>query len=130
MAGDNQDMLVNTSPFGSALASNFSKPESSSQDHNVVLMANHGFTAIGTSIKQAVYRAVYTHVNSGIQSNAITLRSSQEHIKPGSTGEIRYLNHEQTVGTLKMNESSLERPWGLWEREVAAAPLYVREEPL
>ena len=122
-------MLVNTSHFGSSLATTFSKPESSSENYNVVLMANHGFTAVGTSIKQAVYRAVYTHVNAGIQSNSIMLRSAQEQIKPGSTGEIRYLNEEQTIGSLKMNESSLERPWGLWEREVAVAPLYVREEP-
>lgn len=88
-------------------------------------MANHGFTAVGTSIKQAVYRAVYTHVNASIQSNAIMLRSAQQNLQSGSLEEIRYLNEEQTAGSLKMNEASLERPWGLWEREVEASPLYV-----
>jgi ribulose-5-phosphate 4-epimerase/fuculose-1-phosphate aldolase len=92
-------------------------------------MANHGFTAVGASIKQAVYRAVYTHINAGVQSNAIMLRSAQQQFQPGSTGDMRYLNAEQSRGSLKLNEASLERPWGLWEREVEVAPLYVREEP-
>ncbi|TVY85055.1 Decarboxylase tropJ [Lachnellula suecica] len=118
--GDSQDMLVNTTSFGSDLASTFSSTRSKDPTHTVVVMANHGFTAVGTSIKQAVYRAVYTHVNAGIQSNAIMLRSAQEQIKPGSTGEIRYLNEVQTAGSLKMNEASLERPWGLWEHEAKA----------
>lgn len=127
--GDNQDMLVNTCPFGSALASTFSTPESPDSPHSVVAMANHGFTAVGTSIKQAVYRAVYTHVNAGVQSNAILMRSAQQQVQPGSTGEIRYLNTEQSMASLKLNEASLERPWGLWEREVEVSPLYVRKGP-
>lgn len=51
---DSQNLLVNSVAFGSALAKQFSRAGSSMQDHNVVLMANHGFTTIGTSIKQAV----------------------------------------------------------------------------
>ncbi|KAK0125605.1 hypothetical protein ONS96_009440 [Cadophora gregata f. sp. sojae] len=128
--GDQQDMLVNTQTFGSSLASEFSKEGSASQAHNVVLMTCHGFTAIGTSIKQAVYRAIYTHVNAGIQTNALLIRNASMNIGPGSEasssplGDMRYLTEEQVSGSLKMNEASQDRPWALWVKEVEACPLY------
>ena len=128
--GDIQSMLVNSERFGSHLASVFSKPGSSSLDHNVVLMRNHGFTTVGTSIKQAVYRAVYTHVNANVQSNAIMLRGAFNGISgvfDPPNGKLNYLNEEQTVGCMLMNDSSQDRPWGLWVREVEANPLYVNE---
>jgi len=134
---DHQDLLINTPNFGSALASSFSKlaaSPSSLQHHNVVLMANHGFTTIGTSIKQAVYRAVYTHKNAGIQSHAIMLRNAALNVKSNRGGadndgntngpEIRYLSEEQVRGSLRLNDASQERPWGLWVREVEVCPIY------
>lgn len=96
-------------------------------DHNVVLMANHGFTTVGTTIKQAVYRAVYTHTNAGVQSNAMMLRAALVG-NPGAGEEgLTYLNEEQTVGCTKLNDFSQDRPWGLWVREVESSPLYVNE---
>jgi hypothetical protein len=131
---DVQSMLVNSERFGSHLASTFSKPGSSSLDHNVVLMKNHGFTTVGGSIKQAVYRAVYTHANANVQSNAIMLRNADIGISPlinelhsGMHGSINYLDEEQVVGCMQMNDSSQDRPWGLWCREVEVCPLYVNE---
>jgi hypothetical protein len=122
-------MLVNTSHFGSSLASTFSSsPDSSTQDHNVVLMTNHGFTTVGTSVKQAVYRAVYTHTNAGVQSTALILRNAAIGAGVGVKGEVRYLDERQAKGSLKMNDSSQDRPWGLWVKEVEACPLYKREE--
>lgn len=124
-------MLVNSITFGSALADHFvSTPTSEPRtvpDHNVVLMTSHGFTTLGTSIKQAVYRAVYTQVNAGIQTQAIMLRSTAGPQANGSQ-DIRYLNEEQVKGGLKMNEASQDRPWGLWMKEVEACGLYVRKE--
>jgi hypothetical protein len=136
--GDVQSMLVNSERFGSQLASTFSKSSSSSLDHNVVLMKNHGFTTVGTSIKQAVYRAVYTHVNANVQSNAIMLRNAHIGMHPQATslhtetseqllGELRYLDEDQVVGCMQMNDSSQDRPWGLWSREVEVCPLYVNK---
>jgi hypothetical protein len=92
-------------------------------------MRNHGFTTVGTSIKQAVYRAVYTHVNASVQSNAILLRNAFKGVSGhlGTPGELNYLNEEQTVGCMLMNDSSQDRPWGLWVREVEANALYVNE---
>lgn len=131
--GDVQSMLVNSERFGSHLASTFSKPGSSSLDHNVVLMKNHGFTAVGGSIKQAVYRAVYTHINANVQSNAIMLRNADIRLSvanvlhSGMPESINYLDEEQVVGCMEMNDSSQDRPWGLWCREVEVSPLYVNE---
>ena len=87
-------------------------------------MANHGFTTLGTSIKQAVYRAIYTQVNASVLTNAITLRNAAIGAGVNVEGEVRYLNAEQTVGSLMMNEASQDRPWGLWVREVEASGLY------
>ena len=97
-------------------------------------MKNHGFTTVGTSIKQAVYRAVYTHTNANVQSNAIMLRNADIGLSPfesvefsGKHGELTYLDEDQVVGCMQMNDSSQDRPWGLWSREVEVCPLYVNE---
>jgi len=121
---DSQSLLVNSEKFGSVLAEKFSP------DHNVVLMANHGFTTVGTSIRQAVYRAVYTHKNASVQSTGILLRNA--YLATSQNGKVEgggliYLNEKQVVGSLKMNDSSQDRPWSLWVREVETSPLYVKD---
>ncbi|KAG0648794.1 Tropolone synthesis J [Hyphodiscus hymeniophilus] len=136
--GDVQSMLVNSERFGSYLASKFSKSKMAQLDHNVVLMKNHGFTTVGKSIKQVVYRAVYTHVNANVQSNAIISRNAHlgTHTSVSSLAtktsgrlgdELIYLDEDQTLGCMQMNDSTQERPWGLWEREVEVCPLYVNK---
>lgn len=152
--GEQQDLLVNNQRFGSALASHFSSPSPSAEeeeshdhdhdhdtthkhDHNVVLMSNHGFTTLGTSVSQAVYRAVYTHINAGIQSQALMLRSSclngvfgKGHGTGAARGEwglddMRFLDTEELKeGCTKMNDASQHRPWEMWVREVKMNPLY------
>jgi ribulose-5-phosphate 4-epimerase/fuculose-1-phosphate aldolase len=124
---DQQDMLVNSCRFGDNLASKFSSSGAGDLDHTVVLMANHGFTTVGTSIKQAVYRAIYTQVNATVQTNAITLRNAALGAGVGVEGELRYLNAEQVKGSLKMNDASQDRPWKLWIEEVEACGLYKNE---
>ncbi|KAF7957435.1 hypothetical protein EAE96_003019 [Botrytis aclada] len=124
-SNDRQDFLVNSGRFGSALAEKFSKPESSTQDYNVVLMANHGFTTVGSSIKQAIYRAVYTQINAGLQAKALMLRNAEGGV--ADLGPIRFLNAEQASGSEKFNDDTAERPWQLWVREVEASPLYQNE---
>ena len=125
-------MLVCNTHFGSSLASNFSSsisPTSQKQhDHPVVLMANHGFTVVGSSIKQAVYRAVYTKINASVQTQALMIRSAALSIsKSGGEDveEMRFLDkEEETEGCLKMNDASQDRPWGLWVKEVKKSGLY------
>jgi len=125
---DVQSMLVNSEKFGFELARKFTDSDSSKLDHTVVLMANHGFTAVGASIKQAVYRAVYTHKNAGVQSSALLLRAASLSAGDSLDGHgLRYLNKEQVQGSLKMNLATEDRPWGLWVKEVKASPLYENE---
>ncbi|CZR56971.1 uncharacterized protein PAC_06860 [Phialocephala subalpina] len=143
--GEQQDLLVNSERFGSVLAGHFSSssPEEKEEkaehthDHNVVLMSNHGFTTLGTSVPQAVYRAVYTHINAGIQSQALALRSSclngvfgKGYGTGADRGEwgfdgMRFLDTEELKeGCTKMNDASQHRPWEMWVREVEVNPLY------
>lgn len=130
---DTQDMLVNREHFGSGLADHFVKnprtTEKPSPDQAVVLMKNHGFTAVGSNIPQAVYRAVYTQVNARTQTSAITLRNAFFAVPHNSyvvsDGGLAYLNSEQANSCSLMAEASQDRPWGLWVKEVEAHPLYV-----
>lgn len=159
--GDQQNMLVNSERFGSALAAKFSSTslvDKTDHDHNVVLMSNHGFTVVGSSVKQAVYRAVYTRINASIQSQALMLRSAASFMSSalsdtgdvpssstasisgsgnsglrgegsGGLGEMRFLDKkEQSEGCMKMNDSSQDRPWALWVKEVKSCPLYDMED--
>jgi ribulose-5-phosphate 4-epimerase/fuculose-1-phosphate aldolase len=122
-----QDMLISNDQYGFDLANHFSKRGSWSCDHNVVLMTNHGFTAVGSSIKQSVYRAVYTCVNADVQTKAMMI--SQARASQGaSRSEPVYLTEKQTRGCQKMNDATMDRPWELWEREVEVCPLYWNDE--
>jgi ribulose-5-phosphate 4-epimerase/fuculose-1-phosphate aldolase len=122
-----QDMLVSNDLYGSDLANHFSKPGSKACEHNVVLMTNHGFTCVGSSIKQAVYRAVYTCVNASVQTKALMIGQAARSQGSARSG-LTYLDKDQTRGCQKMNGATMERPWGLWEREVEVCPLYRNDE--
>jgi len=90
-------------------------------------MANHGFAVVGESVLQAVYRAVYTHINAGIQANAILINSAQENSHPDSTRPLHYLDEQQISGGATLGAASASRPWELWVREVESCPLYKNE---
>lgn len=116
-------MLVNTEHLGHQLACKFSSTDNTtSPDHNVVVMSHHGFTTFGKNVQQAVYRAVYTHVNAGIQAKSLML-----HAAAGKAADIKYLNAKQTKGCSVMCENTQGRPWDLWVKEVEAHSLYVNE---
>jgi len=119
-----RDMLVNSVPLGAGLASCFASPSSSPDSHLpdnlVVLMRHHGFTTVGESIYDAVFRAIYTHKNAAILSTAATLRAAHGL----SAGGLDYLNEEETQGCRKMNEATTDKAWRGWVEEVAAVPLY------
>jgi hypothetical protein len=82
-------MLVNNVPFGEALASKFvdNSAPGSGKDlkpaHNVVLMRRHGYTTHGTDIETAVYRAIYTKINAGVQTSATNIQWAQHAGRPG-----------------------------------------------
>jgi HCOMODA/2-hydroxy-3-carboxy-muconic semialdehyde decarboxylase len=103
--GDDTNMLVNNQDFGLALAKTLGNSA-------VVLMRGHGATVVGDSIKQAVFRAVYTQVNAQVESDALKL------------GEVNFLNAKEAatfVEYQKNQKQVIERPWELWKQTVKNA---------
>jgi HCOMODA/2-hydroxy-3-carboxy-muconic semialdehyde decarboxylase len=95
-AGASSDMLIRSTQLGAALAKSLGSSP-------VVLMRGHGSTAVGASLRQAVYRAVYTEVNARLQSEALRL------------GPVTYLTEGESVNASKANDSQLNRAWDFWK---------------
>lgn len=95
-AGPETDLLVSTPDLGDALARSLG-------DGAVVLMRGHGVTAVGGSVQQAVFRAVYAEVNARVQSDAMRL------------GQVNYLNVREAQAAAKANDATMERAWELWK---------------
>jgi HCOMODA/2-hydroxy-3-carboxy-muconic semialdehyde decarboxylase len=64
------DMLVTNVQRGKALAETLG-------DHSVALMRGHGDVVVGTDLRLAVARAVYTEVNARIQMQAVMLAAGE-----------------------------------------------------
>ena len=97
-AGESTDLLISNQALGEALATTLGKA-------NVALMRGHGSVTVGTSIKQAVFRGIYTESNARLQSEAARL------------GEITFLTEEEAQATSDMNDQHLDRPWEMWKRD-------------
>lgn len=125
--GDRKDMLVSNVRLGAALSSHFGAA-GDEPDHAVVLMRGHGFTVHGSSIMEAVLRAVYTQQNAGIQTTSLITRAAHFGVGTGAAVAdegIHYLSQEETEGSTVMTKWSAPRPWRLWLREVEAHGMYV-----
>ena len=101
-AGGMTDMLIRDNLLGDALARALG-PQA------VALMRGHGSVAVGSSIQQVVYRAIYTEMNARLQMEAMRL------------GAINFLEPEEARRSAAMNDSVLGRPWELWKRKVERA---------
>jgi ribulose-5-phosphate 4-epimerase/fuculose-1-phosphate aldolase len=98
-AGDT-DMLVRNRALGRALALRLS-------DKPAALMRGHGSVAVGISLPQVVFRAIYLEVNARLQSEAMRL------------GNINFLTSEEARLAAAGNDVHLLRPWMLWKHEIA-----------
>jgi len=98
-AGPDTDLLIRTPALGAALARTLS-------GHPVVLMRGHGATVIGSDVRQAVYRAVYTELNARLQAAALQL------------GSVTYLTEGESTATSSTQDSQVTRAWNLWLREI------------
>lgn len=102
-----------------------------------VLMRGHGFTCVGTSIQEAVYRAMFICSNARVQTTALLMQSS---VNVGHLGQ-RFAAGEKEHGPAKYEPikplsdreckdagtallANTHRPWELWCAEVADASLY------
>ena len=61
-----------------------------------------GFNAVGSSIKQAVFRAVYTDINARVLAEALKM------------GPVTYLNDQEAAKVAAANDASIERSWEIW----------------
>ena len=93
------NMLVQNSELGRSLALSLGKSA-------VVLMRGHGATIVGSSVKEAVFRAIYTTINAQLQPIAMQL------------GEPKFLNPEEAVKTDELHHAVLDRPWDYWKSKL------------
>jgi ribulose-5-phosphate 4-epimerase/fuculose-1-phosphate aldolase len=102
-AGETSDLLIRNQALGVSLAQCLGQA-------SVALMRGHGSVTVGNSIKQAVYRGIYTENNARLQSLAAPL------------GEINFLTDAEAQATSDMNDQHLDRPWQMWKRKALANP--------
>jgi ribulose-5-phosphate 4-epimerase/fuculose-1-phosphate aldolase len=98
-AGPDNDMLVRDEPLGAALADSLGQ-------HPAVLMRGHGATIVGTNVRQAVFRSIYTAQNAMLQAEATRL------------GTVIFLNETEAKRSAESNAGQIDRAWSLWRREV------------
>ena len=97
--GPATDMLIRDRKLGAALARTLGAAP-------FALMRGHGSVAVGATLKQVVYRAIYAEVNARLQSEALRL------------GTITYLNDAEAANAARTNDGVIDRPWGLWKARV------------
>ena len=94
-AGPGSDLLITSNMLGAALADSLGEGPA-------VLMRGHGSTVVGSTLRQAVFRAVYTEIGARLQMEAMRL------------GPVTYLTEEETIGTTKTISTQYDRSWFLW----------------
>ena len=99
--GDDTDMLITSATMGDVLASELG-------DSAVVLMRGHGNVVVATSLKMAVYRAVYTELNARIQAIALDLGGSS----------VKFLSKREGERTDRVSHAVVDRTWNLWVAQV------------
>lgn len=103
--GETSDLLVRNQALGQSLAKTLASG-------TVALMRGHGSVTVGQSIKQAVFRAIYTENSARLQLEAARL------------GEINFLTDGEAQATSDMNDLHLDRPWEMWKRRVSSNNLH------
>lgn len=99
--GGNTDMLISSHALGQSLAKSLG-------NCSCVLMRGHGSTVVGTSIQQAVFRAIYAEMNAKLQLSAMGI------------GDVMYLNREEADLASAMNDGQIGRSWNLWVQRIGS----------
>ena len=93
------NMLVTSNEIGASLAASLGKD-------TLVLMRGHGATVVGSSVKEAVYRAVYATINAQLQPIAMQL------------GHPKFLALEEAQRADELHRAVLHRPWEYWKKKL------------
>jgi ribulose-5-phosphate 4-epimerase/fuculose-1-phosphate aldolase len=91
-------MLIRSPELGEALAKTLGSAA-------VALLRGHGNVVVGASVREVVFRAVYTEINARLQSE--TLRIGQ--------GQVVFLNDAEAMASMTTNQGQTNRPWDLWK---------------
>jgi HCOMODA/2-hydroxy-3-carboxy-muconic semialdehyde decarboxylase len=94
-AGAGTDLLIRDRALGAALARSLGRGP-------VVLMRGHGCTVVGSTVRHAVFNAVYTETSAALQSEAMRL------------GAVTYLTREEAEAAAACNAAQIDRSWELW----------------
>ena len=94
-AGPGTDLLIRNRDLGAALAKSLGRG-------SVVLMRGHGSTVVGSTVRHAVFNAVYTEISATLQSEAMRL------------GTVTYLTREEAEAAAACNAGQIDRSWELW----------------
>ena len=98
-AGAGTDLLVRDSRLGAALAQTLG-------DKNVTLMRGHGVTVVANSVRQAVYRGVYTELNAKLLLQSLSLSQ-----------DVTSLTDDEARAAEAGSPGQIERTWDLWMRD-------------
>ncbi len=98
--GDATDMLIRSPALGAALAKRLG-------GSSVVLMRGHGDVVVGGSVKEAVFRAIYTEINARLEADALRL----------GNGQVNFLNSQEAAASTATNAPLVGRAWDLWKRQ-------------
>jgi len=98
--GDGTDMLVRNPALGAALAKELGQS-------SVLLMRGHGDVVTGDTVKQAVFRAVYTEVNAKLEAEALRL----------GEGKVTFLSDKEAAASAATNAALVGRAWDLWKQK-------------
>jgi ribulose-5-phosphate 4-epimerase/fuculose-1-phosphate aldolase len=101
--GPATDMLIRNAGLGAALAKTLGSAP-------VALLRGHGDVVVGRSVKEAVFRAIYTEVNARLESEALRLGG----------GQVVFLNEEEAKAAAETNSAQIGRPWELWKAKALA----------
>ena len=101
--GPATDMLIRNAGLGAALAKTLGSAP-------VALLRGHGNVVVGQSVKEAVFRAIYTEVNARLESEALRL----------GQGQVVFLNEEEAKAAAETNSAQIGRPWELWKAKALA----------
>ena len=97
-AGPGSDLLIRSGDLGAALAQVLGSS-------SVVLMRGHGATIVGSDLKQAVFRAVYTQINAELQLQAKIL------------GPATFLTEQEAAATAISVGGQIDRAWDMWAQQ-------------
>ena len=87
-------------------------------DYPMVLMRRHGVTAVGVSVKDCVFRCIYSTRNAEYQSRALAIGSAISSLSRGET---------DLAAKIDTSTTGLTRAWEYWSMRLTRAGLMVPE---